>query len=151
MTAGSRSRREQARAWRFRRCPIPSILTYVSLIVERFRRIHRDQPDRPLVHLPADDRTLTASDIYDAAIVHANALRRQRLGGTLVILAVGNRPSAFPFWLACRQEQVSVMLADVGVTAVEIAELARRFGASAVILRGLECRRFVDRNRGALR
>ena len=106
----------------------------MSLIVERFRRIHRDQPDRPLVHLPADDRTLTASDIYDAAIVHANALRRQRLGGTLVILAVGNRPAAFPCWLACRQEQISVMPAEMGITAVEIAELARRFGASAVIL-----------------
>ena len=102
----------------------------MSLIVERFRRIHRDQPDRPLVHLPADDRTLTASDIYDAAIVHANALRRQRLGGTLVILAVGNRPAAFPCWLACRQEQISVMPAEMGITAVEIAELARRFGGA---------------------
>jgi long-chain acyl-CoA synthetase len=107
----------------------------VSYIVERFQRICRDRPDRPLVHVPAESATLTTSDILSASDAHVRALDRLGLGrDSLVMLAIGNRPAAFPFWIAARRRGIAVMPVDAGVTRVETADLARRFGASAVIV-----------------
>jgi acyl-CoA synthetase (AMP-forming)/AMP-acid ligase II len=109
----------------------------LSEIVERFRRIHRDTPDRPLIHLPVTRACFTAEDVLAASEEHRRALNRLALGqDNLVILAIGNRPAAFPFWLACRAAGIAVMPVDVGATTVEIADLARRFGATVVILPG---------------
>jgi long-chain acyl-CoA synthetase len=109
----------------------------LSEIVERFRRIHRDSPERPLIHPPLTDACLTAEDVLAASLEHRRALERLQLGqDNLVILAIGNLPAAFPFWLACRTAGIAVMPVDVGATHVEIADLARRFGATVAILPG---------------
>jgi len=107
----------------------------VSEIVERFRRIHRDAPDRPLVHLPATSTTLTASDLASASGAHQRALERLGLGAdTLVMLAFGNRPAVFPFWLACLRVGIPVMPVDAGATSAEILALAARFGARVAVV-----------------
>ena len=107
----------------------------MSVIVERFQRIHRDAPERPLVHLPATSTTLTASDLANASVAHQQALERLGLGGdTLVMLALGNRPAVFPFWLACLRAGIPVMPVDAGATSAEILALASRFGATVAVL-----------------
>ncbi|MEO7274823.1 MAG: fatty acid--CoA ligase family protein [Vicinamibacterales bacterium] len=107
----------------------------MSDIVERFDRIHRDAPDRPLVHLPATATTLTASDLASAAAVHQRALERLGLSpDTLVMLAFGNRPAVFPFWLACLRARIPVMPVDVGGTPAETIGLAARFGATVAVV-----------------
>ena len=107
----------------------------MSQIVERFRRVHRDDPNRPLLHVPLANTTLTADDLLAASLEHGRALQRLGLGpGSLVILAIGNRPAAFPFWLACFTAGITVMPVDVGATIVEISGLARRFGATLAVV-----------------
>jgi long-chain acyl-CoA synthetase len=110
----------------------------LSEIVERFSRLHRDGPERALIHLPLTGTTLTADDLQDASLEHRRALDRLGLSqDNLVMLAIGNRPAAFPFWLACRAAGIAVMPVDVGATHAEITELARRFGATVAILPGI--------------
>jgi long-chain acyl-CoA synthetase len=107
----------------------------VSEILDRFRRILRNGPGRPLVHLPAASTTFTAADLDAARALHAKALDRLGLGpDTLVLLAVGNRPDVFPFWLACLEARVPVMPVEGGATAPEVVGLATRFGATVGIL-----------------
>jgi long-chain acyl-CoA synthetase len=107
----------------------------VSDIVDRFARIHRDAPDRPLVHLPAAATTLTASDLAASSTVHGRALERLGLGPeTLVILGFGNLPAVFPFWLACLRARIPVMPVDVAATTAEMLGLASRFGATVAVL-----------------
>ena len=109
----------------------------MSEIVERFRRIHRDAPARPLIHVPLTGSSFSADDILEASEEHRRALERLGLGPDhLVILTIGNRPAAFPFWLACRTAGIAVMPVDAGATTVEIGDLARRFGATVAIVPG---------------
>jgi long-chain acyl-CoA synthetase len=107
----------------------------MSLLVERFARIVRDTPDRPLVHHASTGVTITAAGLAALARRHEGWLRRH---GTeshqLVMVAVGNRPAALALWLACRACGAAVMPVDPGVTAAEIAALGRRFGASLALL-----------------
>jgi long-chain acyl-CoA synthetase len=103
--------------------------------VERFRRIHRDEPRRPLIHLPLSSTTLTAEELWDLAVCQAAALERSGLTGNhLVIYAAGNRPEFVAFWLACRRLGLVLMPVDVGATSTELGGLAHRFGASALIV-----------------
>jgi long-chain acyl-CoA synthetase len=53
---------------------------------------------------------------------------------SLVMLAFGNRPAVFPFWLACLSAGIPVMPVDAGATAGEIHGLAARFGVTVGIL-----------------
>ena len=109
----------------------------MSEIVERFRRIHRDAPTRPLIHVPLTGTSFNADDILEASGQHRRALDRLGLGPDhLVILTIGNRPAAFPFWLACRTAGIAVMPVDAGATTIEIVDLARRFGATVAIVPG---------------
>jgi acyl-CoA synthetase (AMP-forming)/AMP-acid ligase II len=50
------------------------------------------------------------------------------------MVAAGNHPAIFPLWLACLDAGIAIMPVDAGVTHDEIASLARRFGAAAVLL-----------------
>jgi long-chain acyl-CoA synthetase len=107
----------------------------VSEIVDRFRRLHRDDPGRPLIHLPLSGTTLTADDLLTASLDHRRALDRLGLGpGSLVLLAAGNRAAAFAFWLAGRAAGISIMPLDAGATDAEIRDIAHRFGATVAIL-----------------
>jgi long-chain acyl-CoA synthetase len=107
----------------------------LSEIVDRFERIRRDTPDRPLVHHPATGTTFTAENLWNAASRYRAQLAGFGLDGDhLIVLAAGNRPAAVSIWLACRQLDVAVMPVDVGTPAAEICALAERFGASVAIV-----------------
>lgn len=108
----------------------------MSELVERFRRLYRDTPDRALLHLPHEAGTThTVADVWNASLELRGALERLGLSqDSLAMLAIGNRGAAFPFWLASRAARVAVMPVDSGVTPVEMAELAQRFGATALIV-----------------
>ena len=108
----------------------------MSELVERFRRLYRDTPDRALLHLPHESGTThTVADVWNASLEQRDALERLGLSpDSLAMLAIGNRAAAFPFWLASRAAGVAVMPVDSGVTPVEMADLARRFGATALIV-----------------
>jgi acyl-CoA synthetase (AMP-forming)/AMP-acid ligase II len=68
---------------------------------------------------------------------HRRALTRLGLDSEhLVMLAIGNRAAAFPFWVACLTERIAVMPVDAGATSSEITDLALRFGATVAILPG---------------
>jgi long-chain acyl-CoA synthetase len=115
----------------------------LSEIVERFERIRRDSPNRPLIHLPAAGASLSADDIWNASLQQRAQLEALDPGpgldpglddDHLVISAVGNRAAAVPLWLACRSLGVALMPVDAGTPIAVIAALARRFGATIAIL-----------------
>jgi acyl-CoA synthetase (AMP-forming)/AMP-acid ligase II len=109
----------------------------MSELVERFERLHRDQPTRSLIHVPLSGRSLTVEDVRAESEIHRRGL--ERLGvdrESLVLLVLGNRPAAFSLWLACRALNVAVLPVDVGATPREIAALAQRFGATVAFLSG---------------
>jgi len=105
-----------------------------SEIIERFARVHRDTPERPLIYLPLARTTLTASDLWDAACrqtTRLTALGLQR--GDLVMYTAGNRAELLALWLACRASGLALMPVDAGTTAPELGALADRFGARLII------------------
>jgi long-chain acyl-CoA synthetase len=107
----------------------------VNRIVEGFRRILRDEPRRPLLHLPLPRATLTAEEIWEAGLAQRSRLERLGLGREhLLIYAGGNRPEAVALWLACGSLGLALMPVDAGTTLAEVEGLARRFGASAVVI-----------------
>jgi long-chain acyl-CoA synthetase len=107
----------------------------LSEIVERFERIRRDSPDRPLIHVPAAGTTLSAEYIWNASRQQRIQLEALGLDGEhLVISAAGNRPAAVALWLACRSLEIALMPVEVGTPPTEIAGLAERFGATFAIL-----------------
>lgn len=107
----------------------------LSEIVERFGRIRRDTPSRPLIHLPLLRRTLTAETLWDATLQQRAQLERRGVGpDSLAIYGAGNRGDIFAFWLACRSLGAALLPVDAGTTVREIAALAQRFGASVAIL-----------------
>jgi long-chain acyl-CoA synthetase len=109
----------------------------LSEIVERFQRITRDQPDRPLVHVPAADRTVTATDLWEASVTFRAALQAGGLGPDhLVVAASGNRPSTLALWLACRALGIAVMPVDAGTPVLEMRAIAERFGATVAVVAG---------------
>ena len=107
----------------------------MSEIVERFDRIRRDSPNRPLIHLPVASRSVTAEALWLAALSQRTLLAQLGLGPDhLVMSAAGNKPSAVSLWLASRAMGIAVMPVDVGTPAGEIAALAGRFGATVALL-----------------
>ncbi|MGH9373771.1 MAG: AMP-binding protein, partial [Vicinamibacterales bacterium] len=107
----------------------------MSQIIERFSRILRDEPGRPLIHQPLIQKALTAEDLWDASVRQRSRLEQLGLGrDQLVIYAAGNRPDLPALWLAARSLGLSLMPMDAGAAPGEVASLANRFGASAVLV-----------------
>jgi acyl-CoA synthetase (AMP-forming)/AMP-acid ligase II len=106
-----------------------------SEIVERFARLRRDDPDRPLIHLPPAGRSITAAMLWDAAAEQQARIAAAGIGpDDLILYAAGNRPELFALWLACRTLGAALMPVDAGTTSHEIGTLADRFGVSRVVL-----------------
>ena len=106
----------------------------MSEIVEQFAAIARNEPGRPLIHVPAAERTLTAADIWHGHHDLARALTSLGIGrGDLVVCAIGNRPDLLPLLLACRGLDVALMAVDTSATHAEVASLCGRFGAAAAL------------------
>jgi len=108
----------------------------VSEILARFADICRDDPNRTLIHVPARDASLTASDLWAAHLRYAERLTRIiRLGaGQLIVSAAGNHPASVAFFLACRAIGAAIMPVDPGTTVAEVVALAERFEAAALLL-----------------
>jgi acyl-CoA synthetase (AMP-forming)/AMP-acid ligase II len=107
----------------------------VSETVERFTRLARDQPHRPLIHLPATSTTLTAADLQNRYRHFAEQFRGAGIGPAgLVLSAAGNRPGAAAVLLAARTLSAVVLPVDVSTPAVEIGQIATRFAASAIVV-----------------
>ncbi len=105
-----------------------------SPIVDAFTRLRHDNPDRHLIYLPATDGALTAANIAESAervrsALDAAAIEPERL----ILSAVGNVPLAFAILLACRARPQALLPVDSGTTDAEVAALAERFDAAAVI------------------
>jgi acyl-CoA synthetase (AMP-forming)/AMP-acid ligase II len=106
----------------------------VSALVARFADVCRDDPARPLMHLPAAERALTASAIWDAHQQYADRLARAGVGeGYLVVSTVGNTALAPAVLLACRALDAAMMAVDTCATPAEVDALAARFGAAAIV------------------
>jgi acyl-CoA synthetase (AMP-forming)/AMP-acid ligase II len=107
----------------------------VSELVQRFERIWRDSPGRPLIHVPATGASLTADDLWNAARAQRLALEALGIGDDhLIISAAGNRAAAVTLWLACRSLGIALMPVDAGTPVGELGTLAERFGATIAIL-----------------
>jgi acyl-CoA synthetase (AMP-forming)/AMP-acid ligase II len=107
----------------------------LSEIVGRFERIERDDPARPLVHIPGSGVSLTAADLGRISRVFAGRLAGAGFGPDhLLLVASGNRAATIALWLACRERDIVVMPVDPGTPAAEMRVLAERFGASAAIV-----------------
>jgi long-chain acyl-CoA synthetase len=105
-----------------------------SEILERFDRIVRDEPRRPLIHLPLARRSVTAEALSAAAAEQRLRLSaRGVLPGDLLMYVAGNKPEWLALWLACRASGIVLMPVDAGATASEIADLATRFGAMWIV------------------
>jgi long-chain acyl-CoA synthetase len=106
----------------------------VSILVARFAELSRDDPARPLIHLPAANRVITAAQILDAHVVYADRLAQIGVGpGRLVLSAVGNTPALAALLLACRALDAAMMPVDACSTPAEVEALAARFGAAALV------------------
>ena len=108
----------------------------VSEIIARFADLCRDDPKRLLIHLPATDAALSASDLWDAHLRYAERLTRIAglEAGQLIVSAAGNHPANVSFFLACRAIGVAIMPVDPGTTVAEILDVAERFAAAALLL-----------------
>lgn len=106
----------------------------MGTIVQHFEAIYLDEPQRPLITLPALWMTMTASDIWRQYHDYLERLSRLPLrGGDLLVCGTGNRPALLPVLLACRALNVTLMATDTGATQAEILSLCARFGAKALL------------------
>src|SRR3954447_2008311 len=106
----------------------------MSEIVERFSRILRDDPDRPLIHLPGTGLTLTAQDLWSRAASIRDRLYSADRDRPILSLA-GNRAESVALLLACRMAAAPLMPVDASTPAAEVRELGERFAASALVRR----------------
>jgi len=121
-------------------------LADLNSIVERFSRLCRSQPARVLIHLPASDDHLTASDLlalhrqFLAQLVEAGIQQDQ-----VVLSLAGNRADSLPLLLATRALGAALMPVDVGTPSLELLEIATRFRVSAIVLPSKDARHFHGR------
>jgi long-chain acyl-CoA synthetase len=107
----------------------------VSHVIERFSRILRDRPARPLIHLPLTRTTITAEALWAAAERQRRHLQEAGIGpGDLILYSAGNRPELLAVWLASRMLDAALMPMDPGAAPAEIDASASRFGAGAVFI-----------------
>jgi long-chain acyl-CoA synthetase len=106
----------------------------MSEIVERFSRILRDTPTRPLIHLPSVGATLTAQDLWTRAAAIRERLSAAKVDRDRPILSLaGNRADSVALLLACRMVTTPLMPVDASTPAVEVRDLSERFAASALV------------------
>jgi long-chain acyl-CoA synthetase len=106
----------------------------MSELLTRFADVRRDDPKRPLIHLPGVGATLRADDIWDAHLRYADRLTRRGVApGQLVVAALGNSAEVVALLAACRALDVALMPLDAGTTPAEVGGVAERFAAAAVV------------------
>lgn len=106
-----------------------------SEIADSFAAVVRDRGDAPLLLAPSEHRICTARHLDAAA--RALAATFDRLGladGHLVIASTGNVAALPALWLAALRCGLLVMPVDRSTPAAELAVLARRWDAAAIVL-----------------
>lgn len=107
----------------------------MSDLVQRFRKVLRSDPGRPLIHIPTTGRVLHAVDIWDAHVVSADRLGDAGVVPRQVVLsAAGNHPAAIGLFLGCRALDAALLAVEGDTTFSEILDLADRFDATALVL-----------------
>lgn len=105
-----------------------------SEISERFERVRRDAPDRPLILRAATGQIITADALASlAGSLEEVLLRAGTASGQPVLSVAGNTPTAVALLLACRRLGIPLLPVDRGASTVEIASIAARFGARIVV------------------
>ncbi|MEO8260754.1 MAG: class I adenylate-forming enzyme family protein [Acidobacteriota bacterium] len=105
----------------------------MNAIVERFARLAREDPDRPLLHLAFSQHTLRASTLWQAHRAHrARLVSLGIAAGDVVLIASGNRASSITLMLAAWAHGAAVMPVDAGTPRPEIDALAARFHAAVI-------------------
>jgi len=89
----------------------------MSDLLAQFADLHRDDPQRVLIHLPGIGTALTVDDLWHAHLHYADLLARSGFGADqLVVSAAGNAPASIAFFLACRAINIVMMPVDPGMT-----------------------------------
>jgi len=107
----------------------------MALLLDRFSRVLRDDPDSPLV-LSFAGRSWSAADLDEWAfglVARCEALRVP--AGSPIVTALGNRPEFIAVILAGLRSGRPILPADPGTTAAGILALARSFGAPLLVTR----------------
>jgi acyl-CoA synthetase (AMP-forming)/AMP-acid ligase II len=107
----------------------------MTAIVEAFRRIERNAPARPLIYVPGAPRVITAADLAQMATTLGAALDAARVApGSVIGMALGNRPAAIAAFLACAERGHPYLPIDGGTAPAQIADIGRRLNVGALIL-----------------
>ena len=95
----------------------------MSEIVERFSRILRDDPHRPLLRLPSVGATLTARDLWMRAASIRDRIAGAKLHRDRPLLSLaGNRAESVALLLACRMAGNPLMPVDASTPAAEVLD-----------------------------
>ena len=106
----------------------------VSEVTERFDRVRRDAPNRPLIVRAATGQVITADALASLASSLEGMLRQAGTAPGQPLLSVaGNTPIAAGLLLACRRIGIPLLPVDKGASPIEIASIAARFGARLVV------------------
>ncbi len=106
-----------------------------SGIVEAFKRVLRDRPDRTVVVSLSEQRSLTCTALFEEQRAIADIVTRSGVGARELIVSVaGNRAAFFPLALACFDRDIVLMPADRGTTLAEALALIDQWHASALVL-----------------
>jgi len=104
------------------------------MLLTRFADQVRERRDRPLVHLPASGRAVSAVDIWREHQTLADRLLHAGLErGRVLLSAVKNSSACAAILLACLELDAALLPLDPGATPAEIDRLAAAFGASVAI------------------
>jgi long-chain acyl-CoA synthetase len=105
----------------------------MSAIVDTFARLARDGPDGPVIHALTEERTVTASGVFDAYLTLKHELAEAGLGpGAVIISAAGNRAAFIPLVLASFDLRSVLMPIDRTMPTAEVEALADTYGAAAL-------------------
>lgn len=106
----------------------------MSELYERFDRLRRDQPQRPLIHRAATGDVLTARDLWSLAQVLRDFLAKAgTAAGQPVVSVSGNTATAIALLLACRNLGVPLLPVDKGASPAEVGAIMTRFGARLLV------------------
>jgi long-chain acyl-CoA synthetase len=106
----------------------------VSELYERFERLRREDPARPLVYRAATGDVVTAGDLGSLALVMRDFLARAGTApGQPVVSVAGNTVTGIALLLACRNLGVPFLPVDRGASPAEVAAIAGRFGARLLV------------------
>lgn len=107
----------------------------MSELVDSFARLRRDQPARPLVHLPAQQRTWTAEQLWQRFEQTRAVLETSGIGaGDLLIARSADAPTALALLAATRSRGAVFAPCDRSTPLPDVIALARRFGARATVI-----------------